>query len=90
MRHRGRGRNGPGVMGTMARAAVDADTATAVSRAQRAANAESNRREQLAERASHSPASEQVVTVLKELAALRDQGVLTAEEFASQKARLLG
>jgi hypothetical protein len=30
------------------------------------------------------------VTVLKELAALRDQGVLTAEEFASQKARLLG
>src|SRR3954452_19857776 len=27
---------------------------------------------------------------LKELAALRDQGILTDEEFASQKAKLLG
>lgn len=30
------------------------------------------------------------MTVLKELAALKDQGVLTAEDFAAQKARLLG
>jgi Short C-terminal domain len=96
MLRRGRGRSGPGVMGSMARAAVVASTATAVSRAQRTANAESMRRERVAERASSPPsaepaaATEQVVTVLKELAALKDQGVLTAEEFAAQKARLLG
>jgi Short C-terminal domain len=96
MIHRGRGRSGPGVMGSMARAAIVAGTATAVSRAQRTANAESIRRERLAEQASKSPATaaaadtEQVVTVLKELAALKDQGILTAEEFATQKARLLG
>ena len=111
MLRRGVGRSGPGVMGSMARAAVDADTATEVSRAQRTANAESMRREELnaesarreelAERASRPPATtpvtatsvaaaEQVVTVLRDLAALKEQGVLTAEEFAAQKARLLG
>jgi hypothetical protein len=31
-----------------------------------------------------------VITQLKELAALRDQGVLTDDEFAAQKARVLG
>ena len=30
------------------------------------------------------------VAQLKELAALRDQGALTDEEFAAQKARILG
>ena len=30
------------------------------------------------------------VAQLKELAALRDQGVLTEEEFTAQKARILG
>jgi hypothetical protein len=30
------------------------------------------------------------IAQLKELAALRDQGVLTDEEFAAQKARVLG
>lgn len=111
MLRRGVGRSGPGVMGSMARAAVDADTATEVSRARRTANAESMRREELnaesirreehALRTSRPPAAtpvaatsvaatEQVVTVLRDLAALRDQGVLTAEEFAAQKARLLG
>jgi Short C-terminal domain len=116
MLRRGVGRSGPGVMGSMARAAVDADTATEISRAQRTANAESMRREGLdaesarweeqAERHSRPPArtpaatapvaapsvaaAEQVVTVLRDLAALRDQGVLTADEFEAQKARLLG
>lgn len=116
MLRRGVGRSGPGVMGSMARAAVDADTATEVSRARRTANAESMRREELnaesarreelAERHSRPrattpvaatpagttsvAAAEQVVTVLRDLAALKDQGVLTAEEFAAQKARLLG
>jgi hypothetical protein len=31
-----------------------------------------------------------MITKLKELAALRDQGILTEEEFAAQKARILG
>jgi hypothetical protein len=98
MLHRGQGRSGPGLMGTMARASVDAGTATAISRAQRTANAESLRRERMAERAWKPHAdqavavadAEQVVNVLKQLAALKDQGILTAKEFAARKARLLG
>jgi hypothetical protein len=31
-----------------------------------------------------------VITQLRELAALRDQGILTEQEFQAQKARLLG
>jgi hypothetical protein len=31
-----------------------------------------------------------MVQQLKDLAALKDQGVLTEEEFAAQKARILG
>ena len=31
-----------------------------------------------------------IITQLKELAALKEQGVLTEEEFAAQKARILG
>jgi Short C-terminal domain len=36
------------------------------------------------------PAEDPMITKLKELAALRDQGILTEEEFAAQKARILG
>jgi hypothetical protein len=36
------------------------------------------------------PPQVDVVSQLKELAALREQGVLTDEEFAAQKAKLLG
>jgi hypothetical protein len=36
-----------------------------------------------------APAPDQIAQ-LKELAALKDQGVLTEEEFAAQKAKLLG
>jgi len=39
-----------------------------------------------------APAADQsdVIAQLKELAALKDQGILTEEEFAAQKAKLLG
>lgn len=38
-----------------------------------------------------APAAESdVITQLKQLAELRDQGVLTDDEFAAQKARILG
>ena len=36
------------------------------------------------------PTTDAMIQQLKELAALRDQGVLTEEEFAAQKARILG
>ena len=37
-----------------------------------------------------APAGEDRIEKLKDLAALKEQGVLTEEEFASEKARILG
>jgi|SRR5687767_14552948 hypothetical protein len=37
-----------------------------------------------------APAADPMIQQLKDLAALRDQGVLTDEEFETQKARVLG
>jgi hypothetical protein len=37
-----------------------------------------------------APSTDPMIQQLKDLAALRDQGVLTEEEFAAQKARILG
>jgi hypothetical protein len=109
MLRRGVGRVGrPGLIGTMARTAVVAGTASAVAggvsrrqqaHAQQAADAEAFRRQQ-AMAAQPPPAAPQpavaqpaapadLVTQLKGLAALREQGVLTEEEFAAQKARIL-
>jgi Short C-terminal domain len=109
MLRRGIGRVGrPGLIGTMARTAVVAGTATAVSggvarrqqeRAQQAADAQAWQQQQQqaaaappvvpAEPAAPAPAATDVVTQLKELAALKDQGILTEEEFAAQKSRIL-
>jgi Short C-terminal domain len=36
------------------------------------------------------PPQQDMVQQLKDLAALKDQGILTEEEFAAQKARILG
>jgi hypothetical protein len=80
-------------MGTVARTAVVASTASAVARAQRTAGAEALRREQASDRgaaATNGPdQAERIVVVLKELAELKERGALTDEEFAVQKARLL-
>ena len=40
--------------------------------------------------AAGQPATPDPIAKLKELAALKDQGVLTDEEFTAQKARILG
>jgi membrane protease subunit (stomatin/prohibitin family) len=40
--------------------------------------------------AAGQPATPDPIAKLKELAALKDQGVLTEEEFTAQKARILG
>ena len=92
----------PGLLRGMARTAVVAGPATAgsnrVSRrpANRWADQEAQYYEpppqQYAAPAPPPAASEasDPIEQLKELAALRQQGVLTEEEFAAQKARILG
>jgi hypothetical protein len=98
----------PGLIGTMARTAAVAGTASAVAggvsrrqqaRLEQAADAEAFRQQQAMAmqpgQAAGQPAPVQpqapvdLVTQLKELASLVDKGILTDEEFAVQKARLL-
>jgi hypothetical protein len=102
MLRRGIGRvRRPGVIGTMARTAVVAGTATAVSggvvrrqqaRAQEPAEAEAWREQQAQPppMPEPPPPPADLVTQLRELADLKDQGILTRQEFDAQKARLLG
>jgi hypothetical protein len=84
----------PGLIRGVARTAVVAGTATAVSgrvqRRQEARWAEQDQ-QQYAE-AAPAPAAPAAAPVdqLKELGELHASGVLTDEEFAAQKARLLG
>ncbi len=90
----------PGLLRGVARTAVVAGTATAVSNrvSRRQANRWGAQEAQAYEQEPQQyapppppPADEgpDLVTQLKELAELRDQGILTEEEFAAQKARLL-
>lgn len=109
MMRRGIGRVGrPGLVGTMARTAVVAGTATAVvggvsrhqqNKAQTQADAAAYQQQQaMAEQAAaqqaaaapEAPGEDPTITKLKELAGLHDQGILSDEEFASAKAKLLG
>ena len=83
MRRRGLGR-------TMARTAVIAGTATAVS-GHVARRQDARYRQQAPDEAAHQPPPPpvDVAEQLTKFAALRDRGVLTEEEFSVQKARLL-
>ena len=96
----------PGLLRGMARTAVVAGTATAVS------NRVSRRQAQRWQRQGTYPydqpaptyqepqpqdapppepqPQQDMVQQLKDLAGLKDQGILTEEEFAAQKARILG
>jgi Short C-terminal domain len=94
----------PGLLRGVARTAVIAGTATAVSNRVSRRQAERWQRQgtypydqpayeeppsQYA--AAPEPAPQQdMVQQLKDLAELKDQGILTEEEFAAQKARILG
>ena len=89
----------PGLLRGMARTAVIAGTATSVSnrvsrrQGQRWAAQEAPPQQEYAApppAPAPQPAGEDRVTQLKELAGLRDQGVLTEQEFAADKARILG
>ena len=76
-----------------ARTAVVAGTATAVSgRVQRrqAARYDQQDAEQAAQAAPPAEAEEDETAQLQKLAALHTQGVLTDEEFAAAKAKILG
>jgi hypothetical protein len=108
----------PGLIGTAARTAVVAGTATAVvggmsrhqaSKSQQQAEAQAYEQQQAAAQqqaaidaavaqqvAAQQPASPSAapaadpIEQLKELASLKEQGILTDEEFAAQKAKILG
>jgi putative oligomerization/nucleic acid binding protein len=87
-----------GLIGGIARTAVVAGTATAVS------NRVALRQQERWAEQGRLPAAYQApvepepapagqgdpIDRLKELGALRDQGILTEEEFAAQKAKILG
>ena len=86
----------PGLLRGMARTAVIAGTATSVSNrvSRRQANrwaaqdAQAYPQEQYAPPPA-APAADDRVERLKDLADLKQQGVLTEEEFAAEKARIL-
>jgi putative oligomerization/nucleic acid binding protein len=94
----------PGLLRMMGRTAVVAGTATTVSnRVNRRQARKWGREEQAAEpQQQYAPPPQQYapppapaapapdpIQQLKELAALKDQGVLTDDEFAAQKAKIL-
>jgi len=83
----------PGLIRGVARTAVVAGTATAVSnRVSRRQGERWAEQEQYAPApaAPAAPAGDDTVAQLTQLGELRDKGVLTEEEFAAQKAKLLG
>lgn len=94
----------PGLLRGVARTAVIAGTATHVSNnvSRRQANKWAQQEQQQAPQ-QYAPPPQQyaepapaaapqasMVDQLKELAELKDQGILTEEEFAAQKAKILG
>jgi hypothetical protein len=92
----------PGLLRGVARTAVVAGTATAVSNrvSRRQANRWSQQQGGYDEPQyqepppppppAPAPAAADPIEQLKELAALKQQGILTDEEFAAQKAKILG
>jgi Short C-terminal domain len=91
----------PGLLRGMARTAVIAGTATAVSNrvSKRQGERWSEQEQQQAVQAQAAPAQMaptaaqgegSMIDQLRELGELKAQGILTEEEFAAQKAKLLG
>ena len=90
----------PGLLRGMARTAVIAGTATSVSNrvSKRQGERWSAQEEQAAVQAQAAPAQmapapgggSSTIDQLKELGELKAQGILTEEEFAAQKAKILG
>ena len=92
----------PGLLRGMARTAVIAGTATSVSNrvSKRQGQRWAEQEQEAAIQAQAAPqsmapapaesGSSSTIDQLKELGALKEQGILTEEEFAAQKAKLLG
>jgi hypothetical protein len=91
----------PGLLRGVARTAVIAGTATSVSNRVSKRQGErwaAQEQQQYAQQAPPPPAAapasaggeSSMIDQLKELGALKEQGILTEEEFAAQKAKLLG
>ena len=102
MMRRGVGRVGrPGLIGTAARTAVvvgaASATAGAVQHHQEEKAQERYEQDQMQQQAAQqqaaqapaAPSADDKIALLKQLADLKDQGVLTEEEFAAQKAKIL-
>jgi hypothetical protein len=87
-------RRGPGLVGAAARTAVVAGTATAVS-GRVARNQQKKYAAQEQEAAAPAPpaaaaAEPEYMAELQQLAQLRDQGILSPEEFEAKKKQILG
>ena len=88
----------PGLLRGVARTAVIAGTATSVSNRVSRRQAERWNQQEAAQAPppeqapppAAAPAGESTIDQLKELGELKSQGILTEEEFAAQKAKLLG
>jgi hypothetical protein len=88
----------PGLLRGVARTAVIAGTATSVSNRVSKRQAERWNQQEAAQAPppeqapppAAAPAAESTIDQLKELGELKSQGILTEEEFAAQKAKLLG
>ena len=83
----------PGLLRGMARTAVVAGTATAVSNnvSRRQANRWANDEQQAQPSPeAAAPSQDDQIAQLEQLAKLKDQGILTQEEFDAKKKQILG
>jgi hypothetical protein len=87
----------PGLLRGVARTAVIAGTATSVSNRVSKRQAERWNQQEAAQAPPPeqapppaAPAPDSTIDQLRELGELKSQGILTEEEFAAQKAKLLG
>lgn len=84
----------PGLIRGVARTAVIAGTATSVSNRVSRRQGERWQRQEAEEQQQAQPVAAQpqksTVDELRELAELKERGILTDEEFAAQKAKILG
>jgi hypothetical protein len=95
-------RRGPGLVRVAATTAVVAGTATAVSghvanKQQAKAAGQQDAAQQAAQAPPPEPAApaaetgeDETLATIEKLAAMRDKGIITDEEFAAKKAQLLG
>lgn len=84
----------PGLLGAAARTAVVAGTAQAVggrvARRQQQRYAQEDAQQYAPPAAAPQAPVDPTVAQLQQLSALRDQGILTEDEFAAKKAQVLG